>query len=138
MNATQEPIRQPEKVRGQALAAKRRQSAQWSESDARAALDEVKRHGKSIYAYAREIGVASQRFYAWRDRLADIDAIARPRSPTCAFLPVEVTPTAVSESACMPSPLEIVLAHNRVIRVGEQFDEATLTRLIATLESMAR
>jgi hypothetical protein len=44
-------------------------AATWSEGDARAVLDEWKRSGKSMAAFARQHGVTAGRLYWWRKRL---------------------------------------------------------------------
>jgi hypothetical protein len=42
---------------------------EWTEDDARMALDEWRRSGTSIAAFARERGVSAPRLYWWRRRL---------------------------------------------------------------------
>lgn len=43
----------------------------WDEDEARRALDECERSGKSVHAFASEHGITAQRLYYWRKRLAD-------------------------------------------------------------------
>jgi len=43
----------------------------WTEADARLALDEWHRSGKSIAAFAREHGVSAARLYWWKRRLSN-------------------------------------------------------------------
>lgn len=58
----------------------------WTEDDARVALDAWKRSGLGARAFAREHGVAEQRLYWWRDRLA--------ATPLVSLVPGEVVDVA--------------------------------------------
>jgi hypothetical protein len=69
------------------------------------------------------LGEAS--FYAWRRLLRQRDAVAAP------FVAVHVIP---DEQPPPASPLEVVLADGRCIRVPIGFDPVTLQRLLAILE----
>jgi hypothetical protein len=61
------------------------------------------------------------------------------RSAPPAFLPVHIRPeqpfaTDARQRAISPAPLELVLAHDRRLRIPVGFDPATLRQLLAVLE----
>jgi transposase-like protein len=85
--------------------------------------------GLSVRTFCEERGVSEPSFYAWRRTLGERDATAT------AFVPVRVTP----ETAADPVPdrragdLEVVLGNGRLLRIGPDFDAATLKRVLAVL-----
>ena len=90
----------------------RRWIAQWQTS------------GSSVAAFCARHGLSPGNFYAWRRTLQRRDA------ERTAFVPVQV----VADVATPPlSPLEVVLADGRVVRVAPGFDAATLRQLLAVL-----
>ena len=89
------------------------------------------RSGQGVRAYCWEHGLSEACFFAWRRTIEERDQGAeRPRPGPRPGLPRFVSVT-VTASA---SPLEVVLADGRVVRVPAGFDAATLRQLLAVLE----
>lgn len=118
----------------------------WSETEARAILEEQSRSGLSIWAFARSRGLAVKRLYDWRARFAATSALANDGPPSGVsgsssspdravfpFVPVRLVPVraAAEEGRDM---LELWVAANRRIRVPTGFDENTLSRLLHLLD----
>jgi len=91
-----------------------------------------RRSGLSIRDFCAERQIAEGNFYAWRRTIAERDVQA------ARFVPVHVVPDPkpiddgsgnVSENG-----LELLLGTSRVLRIGQNFDAATLRRLLALLE----
>jgi hypothetical protein len=98
----------------------RRGWRQWTEAQAREALDAFRRSGLTASAFARQRGVSMHRLQYWRKRL---DA-----SPPLTFVPVAL-PKPV---ATTPRSLEIVIGE-AVLRVPEGSDVEHVARLVAAL-----
>jgi transposase-like protein len=81
--------------------------AEWTEDDARLALDEWQRSGQTIAAFAREHQMSAPRLYWWRKRLARNGA-----APTTSLVPAKIV--ARSEMAAvvirLPSGVAIEMA----------------------------
>lgn len=95
----------------------RRELRQWRQS------------GLSVRAYCEQHGLAEPSFYAWRRTLAEREAVS--------FVPVRVVPPddeAVAAGPATAGGLELVLTGGRTLRIGLNFDAATLQRLLALLE----
>lgn len=92
--------------------------ATWTEGDARAILDEWKRSGKSIAAFAREHGVTAPRLYWWRKKLqattATIPAwtgsVATPLSPAMSLVPASIVVGGASLMIRLPGEVSIDVA----------------------------
>lgn len=97
-------------------------STRWTAEEAREALRAQASSGQSVAAFARAEGIPPSRMYWWRSRL----------SPEVSFVEVERQPSA--DSAQEGSPLEVVTASGRVVRVPRDFDAETLRRLLGVLE----
>jgi hypothetical protein len=86
--------------------------------------------GLTIRAYCRQHGLAEAHFHAWRRTIANRDsavvpfAAVRVLADACDGLSVQATTGA----------LELVLSNRRVLRIGADFDAATLRRLLPLLE----
>ena len=80
----------------------------WNPAIAAGILDELRRSGLSLAAFARARGISPVRLRAWRQRLNPAEAIA-PRL-------VELIPVRRQVSA--PSALRILLVTGTVIEVG--------------------
>ena len=93
----------------------RRLWRQWTESEARAALDDLAASGESSAQFARRQGVSTQRLAYWRKRLAPTPAI--PAFVSVA-LPVEMSPTA--------GPQIELVARGVTVRVREDLESAKL------------
>ena len=101
--------------------------------------------GLSVRAYCADYGLTEALFYSWRRVISERDqerAEARTKSVRSAgpqlklgadgaapvFVPLRVIDVAT------PAALEVVLPHDRVVRVPRGFDADTLRQLLATLE----
>jgi transposase len=91
-------------------------------------LGQWRRSGLSASQFCQQHGISPPNFYAWRREIArrDQPATIRPSStPTFVKLALE---------GAAPSPLEIVLADGRLLRVRPGFDAALLRQLLRLLE----
>jgi hypothetical protein len=95
-------------------------------------LGRWRKSGLAAHAFCRQHGLSVANLYAWRRTLAARDA------ETVTFAPVRVLP----EESLSNSPpagsaaFELVLANQRVLRIGCDFDAATLQRLLRVLEAL--
>lgn len=94
----------------------RRQWKQWSEAEARSALDAWRAAGTSAAQFAQQHGFSPKRLHYWQHRLAQV---------VPAFVPV-VGPR------CEDARIEIERA-GVVLRVRERIDAETLTAIVAAL-----
>ena len=82
--------------------------AEWTEDDARLALDEWRRSGQTIAAFAREHQMSAPRLYWWRKRLPKDGAV-----PMMSLVPAKIV--ARSEMAAvvirLPSGVAIEMAN---------------------------
>jgi hypothetical protein len=95
----------------------------------RSRLRQWRSSGLSVAEFCRQQSLSSANFHAWRRIVAQRDL------EWTAFVPVRVvgrTSTGPPESAS--TGLELVLQAGRRLRVGAEFDEATLRRLLSVLE----
>jgi hypothetical protein len=91
---------------------------QWTEAEARAALEEFAASGESAAGFARRKGISAGRMAYWRKRLS--------AGATPAFVPVTVP------SVSSPRWLEIRSA-GVVVRVREDLDVEHVARLVEAL-----
>ena len=91
--------------------------------------------GAKLPWVARRNGVAPALLYRWRKELVP--------DPTATFVPMIAPPTPVeTEPPAMmevappkaASPIEIILANGRAVRVSADVDTAALVRIVAALE----
>jgi transposase-like protein len=75
----------------------------WTEDDARAVLDECRRSGETIAAFARRHGVTAARLYWWKKRLA----LLAPASPTMSLVPASIMPGETTLTIRMPGEVAI-------------------------------
>jgi hypothetical protein len=94
---------------------------QWTEEQARAALDELSRTGVSVRSFAQSKGVSTQRIVYWKKRLA--------QSGTPKFVAVPLP--SVSRPS-RPAQIEIVVG-NIAVRVREDLDVQQLARIVDAL-----
>ena len=94
-----------------------------------------------VVEYCRREGLHPSSFQRWRhifgesgEALLDADSSAEDASAGALFAQVEVTSSAAALDA---QSIELVLAGERRVRVGRNFDEETLRRLVRTLEGLA-
>lgn len=100
------------------------------ERDARACLAAAKASGQSNREWAREWGVDGRSLNAWRINLSRRSTPAPPRSAKSMHL-VELVPVSAPKRA----PRYVVHLDQISVELGEDFEEATLHRLIAVLRS---
>jgi transposase-like protein len=81
---------------------------EWSEEDARLALEEWRRSGTSIAAFARERGISAPRLYWWRKRLAVNWSRAEP---VLSLVPATVLSTDAAIVIRVPGGLAIEVAN---------------------------
>src|SRR5271166_4786996 len=101
---------------------------QWTEDEARSALEELARSGESVAAFARSRGFSTQRVRRWKKRLGETAAVG-------AFVPVR-WPVAPATRDATPS-IEIV-SGGITLRVREDLDVEHVARLVDALASRAR
>ena len=89
--------------------------------------------GLSAGAFCLENGLSQGSLYAWRRILAQRDAEAIPFAQVHVLADETSNPLAHAVGAAF----ELVLANRRVLRIGTDFDAATLRRLLPLLEEDA-
>lgn len=132
------------------MARRRRGAAEWA-----ALIDEWKQSGLDLPEFCRRRGLSRGTMQGWvykpaqkraieaarregRGKGADASPEGTPAGPASspAFLPVRFV-----EAATVPQPptglaaIEVVLGGGRVVAVGPGFDDETLRRVVAALES---
>jgi hypothetical protein len=98
---------------------------QWSEAEARVALDELAASGESAVKFARRRGFSGQRLLYWRKRLSAV-----PAPP--AFVAVRL-PSGSQARATIEIRVDGVAVH-----VREDLDVAHLARLVEALARRTR
>jgi transposase len=124
----------------------------WSREQKLAIVAEVDVAGASVSQVARRHGVHASLLFRWRRDLKakpgalasetdnggpvpappEISGAALP--PAQRFMPVLIQPPEPPAPA-KPSPIEIVIAGGRTVRVGADVDTAALVRIVAALEA---
>ena len=99
---------------------------QWSEVEARGVLSAWRKSGLSIELFARERSLVPQRIYHWRKKLDAKDAVAKSMS----LLPVRV----VDRPERRGEPVTVLLRCGHMVKVGRDFDEIALARVVAVLD----
>jgi transposase-like protein len=99
----------------------------------RRAVARWRKSGVTVRDYCGAENLAETAFYYWRRELARRDGQAQEgrRKGRPLFVPVQVRHEAGSASR---SPIEIVLACGRVVRVRRGFDRQLLADVLAVLE----
>lgn len=96
---------------------KKRRWKQWTEREARTALDDWKSSGASAQTFARQLGVSPQRLAYWRQRFAGGASVA--------FVPV---------LTAQPSDARIEVERaGVVVRLRESIDPVVLAGIVAAL-----
>ena len=93
----------------------------WSDEFKAEAISASLEPGVNISAVARRMGISPAQLFAWRRQARDM-ASAAPS-------------TATSELAVKPEPMAEIVIGAIVIRVGREFGEAELRRLIRAVRS---
>lgn len=94
---------------------------QWTEEEARTALEEFSRSGASLSEFARSKGISVHRLVYWRKRLGP----ARPP----AFVALTLPRDAVSPSP----PLEILVGGGVIVRVPDEVDAERVAGIVRAL-----
>jgi hypothetical protein len=91
-----------------------------------------RKSGLAARVFCAQHGLSEANLYAWRRTLAARD------TETVTFAPVRVLPDeSLSDSPPVGSAaFELILANQRVLRIGCHFDAATLDRLLRVLETL--
>jgi hypothetical protein len=91
-------------------------------------LGQWRRSGLTARQFCEQQGISQASFYGWRSEIARRDQAATIRpSSTPPFVKLALEGVA-------PSPLEIVLADGRLLRVRPGFDAALLRQVLRLLE----
>jgi transposase-like protein len=93
---------------------------QWTEEEARTALEELSRSGASPSEFARSKGVSVNRLVYWRKRLGQ----ARPPAFVAVTLPRDASP---------PRPPLEILVGGVVVRVPDEVDAERVAGLVHAL-----
>jgi transposase-like protein len=93
---------------------------QWTEQEARTALEELARSGVSLSEFARRKGVSVNRLVYWKKRLIP----ARPPAFVAVTLP---------HGASSPSPLLEILVGGVVVRVPDDADAERVAGIVRAL-----
>ncbi len=90
-------------------------TATWTDDDAGAVLDEWRRSGKSMAAFARQHGVTAARLYWWRKKLqATTPAVSGPGAtappPIVSLVPASIVTGGASLTIRLPGEVSIDVA----------------------------
>ena len=109
-----------------------RRGGYWTEKEGREAVRAWKASGESLTRFAARHGVGTHRIRWWCKRLGDsLTVAAKPLQ----LVPVEILAGAPARDDVRPIEIEVA---GRRVRVGADFDEGTLVRLVRVLESLGR
>jgi len=109
--------------KGSKAAGGQRHWRQWTEEQARSALDEFAASGESAAGYARRTGVSTRRLAYWKGRLAE----AGPTTFVAVALPTSAQPA-------VPALPHIEIDSDGVtVRVREDLDVEHLARIVDAL-----
>lgn len=113
-------------ARARATARARDSAPVWRER-----VDRWKQSGKTAREFAKVEGIRPETLAWWKWRLQRQDAAFQGDITTPTLLPVQVSG---AEPELGASSIELVLAEGRVVvRVGPEFDERTLRRVVDAL-----
>jgi hypothetical protein len=97
-----------------------------------------RRSGLTVRAYCAARGLPEANFYAWRRMIAERDRQASQREPRTsipAFVPVQVVSDVTTSTS--RTPIEVVLANGRILRIGAEADLNVVRQLLVLLEEPA-
>jgi transposase-like protein len=81
----------------------------WTPGDARAILDEWRRSGDSLPAFARRHGVAVARLYWWRRRIRDAPSVTA--APTLSIVPAAIRSGATTVTIRISGEVAVEIAN---------------------------
>ena len=105
--------------------------AMWNEARALSMLAALAASGKTAVQFARENGFHPSKVNWWRNELARRAA----KASSVTMVPVTVRD---SGDGVAQATSEVVLTSGVIVRVGPQFDDATLVRLIRAANEATR
>lgn len=103
----------------------------WRIDDARKLVEAQAGSGLSILEFVKRLGVGEQRFHSWKRKL---QGGRKKKSVSISFAPMQLPPTTLPGAAFA---MEVVLENERRVRLGRNFDDAAVSRLVAILERRA-
>ena len=111
----------------------------WSREQKLAIVAEVGVSGASVSQVARRHGLNAGLLFRWRREFQSKPGVPENKAgkgmPAAqSFVPIMLPPPEAPAPA-RPSPIEIVIAGGRTVRVGADADTAALMRVIAALEA---
>lgn len=101
----------------------------WSEVEARAVLESLRRSGLPLSQFAKQRGLVAQRLHWWKAKLGRIEKRTLTVGEAPSLLPVRVT-----ESSRRGEPVTVLLRTGHMLKVSHGFDEAAFARVVALLE----
>lgn len=101
---------------------------QWTEVEARGALEAWKKSGQSIERFARSRGLVPQRLHWWKRKLDFGSGKARELT----LLPVQLAEP--RPDGRRGEPVTVLLRSGHMLKVGRDFDEIAFARVVALLE----
>lgn len=116
---------------------KSKPTEEFSAEERAALLARFESSGMTLRAFAASVGIPHGTFshWRWRSRQAhDTPPPAAPPDPT--FVPVMLTTTPAAPPPRGVARYEIACPGGFVVRVGDDFEPATLRRLLATLHEV--
>lgn len=99
-------------------------SSEWSEDDARLALERWRQSGDTIAAFARAHGVSAPRLYWWRRRLSSTTPAAE-RSPEIRLAPAAIISEAATVELRLPNGIEIEVTNASPLWTAAMIAELT-------------
>jgi transposase-like protein len=106
-------------------------SVRWTATEARAAVEALRRSGEAVTVFAARHGVAAHRLYGARRRLSATEGSAERRE---APVFVEIAPPVIGAPGAV---FEVVLARGDIVRVPSHFDETSLRSVLAAVRGTA-
>jgi hypothetical protein len=82
----------------------------WSDDDARIVLDEWRRSGATMAAFARQRGLKASRLYWWKKRLRRA-AVSPPATPTLSLVPASIMSSEITLTIRIPGEIAIEVAN---------------------------
>ncbi len=102
----------------------------WTEREGRAALALWRRSKMELAPWARSVGLSASRLSYWRKRS---ESPSSERSATADAIAITLAPVTVL-AATSRGTITLELRSGRAVRIEGDFDDATLTRVIAIAE----
>ena len=92
------------------------------------------RSGQTGRDFCATHGLSQPSFYAWRREIAQRDQEVMPATRPSAHVPLPAFVKVTVDTEDVPTPLEVVLAHGRRIRLVPGFDADLLRQVLQVLE----